>query len=261
MKTVLFNSDGTKKSQIDLPKIFETKIREDIVAKYFEAEKISQPYSIKDRAGLRHAAFGKISHKRHDWKGQYGRGMSRIPRKTMYRHGTQFYWVGANMPGTRGGRRAHPPIGIGKEKKLNKKEIKIAFNSAYAATANFDFIKSRYLSIQKIDSAPIIIESLPNKTKELSNSLKNIFANNYELVFKNKVVRAGVGKRRNRKYKSNAGALIVVAKDENKRFKGIEIKSIDELKIADFCPLGRLTIYTKKALDELAKETREENKK
>jgi len=106
MKATLYNSEGTKKSTVDLPKIFETRIREDIVAKYFESDKFIQPYAAKLKAGMRQSASGTISHKRHDWKGHYGRGISRIPRKTMWRRGTQFFWVGANAPGTRGGRKA-----------------------------------------------------------------------------------------------------------------------------------------------------------
>jgi len=251
MKTTLFDKSGKKKSEVELPKIFNTKIREDIVLKYFEADKFVQPYSHDPRAGRKHSASGTISHKRHDWKGHYGRGISRIPRKTMSRRGTQFVWVGAEASSTRGGRRVHGPKGIGAETKINKKEIKLAMNSAFAATADKDCIIARYGSLDKISIAPIIIESIPEKTKDLKLTLESAFAESKELVFKKKSVRAGKGKSRGRKYKSNAGALIVVGKDEEKRFKGIEIKSIDEVTIADLYPLGRLTVYTQKAIAEL----------
>jgi large subunit ribosomal protein L4e len=254
MKAVLFDSQGNKKGEITLPGIFNTKIREDIVHKYFEADKFIQPYAPNERAGLRQSAAGKISHKRHDWKGHYGKGMSRMPRKTMWRRGTQFYWVGANVPGTRGGRRAHPPRGYLLRKKINKKEIEIALNSVFAATAFKEYALKRYPKIKKIDSLPSIIESLPNKTSALIELLKKIFGENFELAIKNKIVRAGKGKLRGRKYKSNAGALIVVGKEENKKFRGFDIKSLDETKISDLYPLGRLTIFTKKALEELSKE-------
>ena len=256
MKANLFSSEGMKKSQIELPKIFETNIREDIVLKYFEADKVVQPYSPKEGAGLRQSAMGQVSHKRHDWKGQYGRGMSRIARKTMSRRGTQFYWVAANVPSTRGGRKAHPPKGIGREKKINKKEVKLAFNSAFAATAQKEYVLKHYPNSVNFDSLPLVIESLPAKTKELVKTLRNIFSENSDFLFKRKEVRAGKGKRRGRKYKTNAGALIVVGKDENNKIKGISIKHIDEIKISDLYPLGRVTIYTKKALEELSKEAR-----
>ncbi|MFH1425748.1 MAG: 50S ribosomal protein L4 [archaeon] len=254
MKSQLYTSKGEKKSQIDLPKIFSTKVRADLVQKYFEADKFVQPYSPKKDAGMRQSASGTISHKRHDWKGHYGRGIARVPRKTMWRRGTQFMWVGANAPGTRGGRRTHPPKGIGKEKKINKKEIKLAFNSAFAATANPDFIIKRYSTLSKIDSVPAIVESLPNKTKDLLTLLKTIFKENIKLIIKNKTTRAGKGKARGRKYKSNAGVLIITAKDEKTKLKGFDIKQQDEITIADLYPIGRLTVYTEKAIKELSKE-------
>jgi len=263
MKAQLFDSKGGKKTQIELPELFTTKIREDMVLKYFEADKFKQPNSLDPEAGKKHSASGKIRHRRHRWGSHYGRGIARLPRKTLWRRGTQFYWIGAEVSGTRGGRVAHPPKGIGKEKKINKKEIKLAMNSAMAATASKDFVVSRYVSLDKIDAVPAIIESLPEKTKALIESLRKIFGNAFDLVLKKKTVRAGIGKRRNRKYKSNAGLLLVVGKDEKAKFSGIDVRSTDNVTIADFVPLGRLTLYTKKALEELEgkKESKKEAKK
>jgi large subunit ribosomal protein L4e len=251
MKATLFDSSGNKKGTIELPKVFETRVREDIAAKYFEVNKFIQPYSPQFRAGLRQVATGSISHKRHDWKGHYGRGISRAPRKTMWRRGTQFFWVGANVPGARGGRKAHAPLGIGKEKKMNQKEIALAFSSAYAATANADFVKKRYASLDKISEVPFVIESLPTKTKALRELLGKILGENFSVAFKVKKVRSGKGKARGRKYKSSAGVLIVTSKNENKKLKGVDMKSPSEVKISDLYPLGRLTIYTKQSLAEI----------
>lgn len=255
MKATLFSSNGEKKSQVELPKVFETPIREDIVSKYFEVSRLveKQVYSAKYRAGLRQVATGSISHKRHDWKGHYGKGISRAPRKTMYRRGTQFFWVGANVPGTRGGRKAHAPKGYLYDKKINGKEVKLAFASAFAATANPALIVSRYASLGKVAEAPFVIESLPTKTKALKETISKIFSDKVSLALKEKSIRAGKGKSRGRKYKSNAGVLIVVAKDEPKSLKGFDIKSLQEVKISDLYPLGRLTLYTQKALAELSK--------
>jgi large subunit ribosomal protein L4e len=172
----------------------------------------------------------------------------------MWRRGTQFFWVAVNAPGTRQGRKAHPPKGIGKEKKTNKKEIKIAINSAFAATASPFYITSRYSSIEKIDSVPYVISSLPTKTKDLIHLIKTLFKNNSQLAFKNKKQRAGKGKIRGRRYKSNAGALIIVSKDEKQKFSGIDIKTTDKITISDLYPLGRLALYTQKALEDLNRE-------
>ncbi len=121
MKATLFDSKGQKKSDLELPAFFNTSARDDVVAKYVEVQKfvVRQPYSSYEEAGKRHSASGTISHKRHEWKGHYGKGISRTPRKTMYRRGTQFFWIGAEVSHTRGGRMAHPPQGIYAHRKIN----------------------------------------------------------------------------------------------------------------------------------------------
>jgi len=251
MKAQLFSVKGEKKSDIELPEIFNSPIREDIALKSFEVEKEYQPYSPYEEAGKRHVAAGTISHRRHKWKGAYGKGISRVPRKRMWRRGTQFYWVGAEVSSARGGRRAHPPKGIYSPRKINKNEAKIAINSAIASTANKDYIIKRYSSLKDIKSAPLVIESLPDKSKEAFESLQKMFGDLFYLVLKNKVVRPGKGKARGRKYKSNAGLLLVCSKDENVKIKGIDVRKSNNLKIGDLYPLGRLTVYTQKALSEL----------
>ena len=117
--------NGQAKKIIELPKFFENEIREDIVSKVLEAKKRQQPYSPSPVAGNQASASGKIKHHRHVWKSQYGRGMSRIPRKALSRKGSQFNWVGATVPNTRGGRRAHPPkvISMINTNKINKKDV------------------------------------------------------------------------------------------------------------------------------------------
>ena len=51
MKTEVYDIHGKKAKEIELPKIFSEKIREDIVAKVLEAKKIKQPYSPSPMAG------------------------------------------------------------------------------------------------------------------------------------------------------------------------------------------------------------------
>tara|TARA_Y100000034_G_scaffold63843_2_gene77193 strand:- start:15215 stop:16006 length:792 start_codon:yes stop_codon:yes gene_type:complete len=262
MKSTLYTSEGKKKSSLDLPKLFDIQIRSDLVDKYLQATKflLTQAYSPDPKAGRKHSASGTISHKRHDWKGHYGRGISRIPRKTMWRRGTQFYWVGAEVSSARGGRRVHGPKLIKRLRKINKKEIQLAMNSALASTASQDFVASRYSSLEKAPEIPMVIESLPQKTKSLVLALKSIFPNLDSLIFKNKTVRAGKGKLRGRKYKSSAGLLIITAPEEKTKLSGFDIQSTDSLTIQDLYPLGRLTLYTQKAIDSLEQKPKEEKK-
>ena len=72
-----------------------------------------------------------------------------------------------------------------------------------------------------------------------------------EAVLKKKRVRAGKGKLRGRKYKSNAGLLFVKGKTEKIKLRGVDIISVGNVSISDLYPLGRLTVYTEKALEEL----------
>ena len=255
MKATIYNLSGHKKGETELPEIFRNKIREDIVLKLFEAERFSakQRYSPFKEAGKRHSASGTISHRRHEWKGHYGKGISRVPRKTMWRRGTQFYWIGAEAASTRGGRRAHPPRVDRREGKINKKEKIIAMHSAFAATAHENYILKRYSSLDKLNiKFPIIIESANKiKTKEFIKFLQNLLGEMFNLAIKRKSIRAGKGKSRGRKYKSNAGILLIMGKDENMKMTGIDIKKTNEVNVMDLYPLGRLTIYTEKALEEL----------
>src|SRR3989344_5634817 len=138
MKATLYDVKGVKKSDIELPSVFATPLREDLVMKYVEAERYATKhrYGTYKEAGKRHSASGTISHRRHEWKGHYGKGISRVPRKSMWRRGTQFYWVGAEVSNTRGGRRAHPPKVDRRGMKVNQKEQRLAFASAFASTVH-----------------------------------------------------------------------------------------------------------------------------
>ncbi|HLC53082.1 MAG TPA: 50S ribosomal protein L4 [Candidatus Nanoarchaeia archaeon] len=255
MKSTLYDSKGSKKSEIELPEIFSTPLRQDLVMKYAEAEKYSNRhrYGSYAEAGKRHSASGTISHRRHEWKGHYGKGISRVPRKAMWRRGTQFYWVGAEVSNTRGGRRAHPPKGQWPERKINSKEKGLAWRSALAATADKDRMRARYASLGPSINAtlPAVIESLPKKAKEIHAAVAAIFGTMASLATKEKQVRAGKGKRRNRKYKENAGVLIITSAHEKNTCASLEIKQVSELEIGDFYPLGRLALYTQKSLEEV----------
>ena len=255
MKAQIYDSSGKKKAEMTLPALFGRPVREDIVAKYVESSRTWQPHSLDPRAGRRSSASGILKHRRHAWKGQYGKGISRVPRKIIWRRGTQFNWVGAEVSGTRGGRRVHGHKLLRRPRKINLKEIKIAFASALAATAMNKYIEKRYSTIKSGLELPLIVERFDLKGKNAIELLKKITGNAFPIVLKHRSVRAGKGKGRGRTYKSNAGLLIITGNGERLDVPGVEIKSLSSVEIGDLYPLGRLTLYTEKAIQELGEET------
>ena len=260
MKTNILDINGQVKSSIELPKAFDREIREDIVAKVLEAKKRQQPYAPSPVAGKQHSAKGKIVHRRHVWRSGYGRGQSRVPRKIFSQKGSQFNWEAAEVPFARGGMRAHPPkiLSMLNFRKINKKELKIAFESALSATANGKEIVKKYSSLEgkKIENVPFVVESKIStlKVKELLESLKNILGQDlFKLAIQKRSVRSGKGKMRGRKYKSNAGLLLVLGKDEKLKTNAFDVVQVNSLNITDLAKggLGRLTIYTENAIKEL----------
>jgi large subunit ribosomal protein L4e len=262
MKSKILDVNGKEKGSIDLPKCFSGEIREDIVAKVLEVEKTKQPYAPSPVAGKQHSARGKIKHLRHVWKSGYGRGRSRIPRKIMRRSGSQFVQVGAGIPSVRGGMRAHPPkvLSMINTKKINKKEMKIAFVSALSATTDEKKLIGKYERIErKTKELPLIVENkiVSLKAKDLISSLKKILGEKlFDVALKKKSVRSGRGKMRGRKYKSNAGALLVIGEKEKLKTNAIEVKNAKRLNVSDLAKggLGRLTIYTEDAIKNLGEK-------
>ena len=73
MKAQILDIDGKKIKEITTT-LFEEPIREDLIYKIVEADKMKYPSSPKLYAGMDRSASGKIRRKRHTWKSGYGRG-------------------------------------------------------------------------------------------------------------------------------------------------------------------------------------------
>ncbi len=266
MKVPILSVEGKKIKDIELPEFFSWQIREDIIKKIERVKKLreKQPYSNSVLAGNKASASGKIKHRRNKWKTSYGHGISRVPRKIFWRRGDRFYWQGATISGTRGGRRAHPPKLKAEKKKINKKEKLFALKIALAATSNQELLKKRYQTLNKktIPKLPIIVESriLQFKTKEFFSSLKKILNELYNVALQKRKIRAGKGKLRGRKYKKSKGMLLVLGNNEKYKIQGIEIKQADKLGVKDLAlgEPGRLVVYTEnsiKTLENLGKKS------
>jgi large subunit ribosomal protein L4e len=175
MKAKVYTLKGEELKSIDLPKQFEEPLHTDLIKRaVLEIQSGKrQPYGVSPEAGQR--ASAKVSRRRRNYRGAYGKGISRVPRKVMWRRGTNLAFVGAFAPGTVGGRKAHPPkaekIWI---KKMNKKERRKAIRSAISATINPSLVKENHKLPERY---PLVIEdSFENlkKTREVKQALLNL---------------------------------------------------------------------------------------
>jgi large subunit ribosomal protein L4e len=263
MRLKLVATNGTASHEVELPEQFSEEIREDLVKKAVLAIQNNrrQAYGSFEDAGDRHASW--VSKRRRDWRGSYGKGISRVPRKVLNRRGSQFYWVGAQAPGTVGGRRAHPPRSYKAwDWKLNVKEKRKAIRSAMAATVHKDIVAKRGHLVP--ESYPFIIDDAfeqIHKTKELEAALSKMgFEKELERVSVSKV-RAGRGKLRGRSTKQKKSVLFVVSNTEKlsraaENLPGIDVINVRKLNAESLAPgghLGRATLYTHKSIEELRK--------
>ena len=264
MKVAIHDTSNNKVGDIDLPPQFSEVVRDDIILRAVLTMQSHQrqPYAAHDTAGKRSSA--KLSRRRKNYRGSYGIGISRVPRKILTRRGTRMNWVGAFAPGTVGGRRAHPPK-TSKiwDKKINDKERRKAIRSAIAATMSKPKVEERGHQIP--NNFPFIIDTAfenTTKTKEATEILNKLgFTEELERVSEKKV-RVGRGKARDRKYKRKIGMLVVAANTTNlmkslSNIPGIDIVEVKNLNAELLAPggkPGRLTIWTKSAIEQLQKE-------
>jgi len=255
-KIQILDINGKKAKEIETT-LFEGQIRQDIIQKIAEVQKHGQPYSPSYLAGNQTSASGNVLHTRHDWKSDRGKGISRVPKKRMSDKGERFTWVGAVIPGTRGGRRAHPPKILARPKSINKKEMKKGFLSALAMVASEKLVKEKYSRFDETDvkiNLPLVLESkiLSLKTKDFLASLKSILGGYFDIALQEKSIRPGIAGMRNRKYKKTAGILLVIGNREEKKFNGIDIIPAKELKIGDLVSNGaRLILFTEQSIKDL----------
>ncbi|MBS3098171.1 50S ribosomal protein L4 [Candidatus Woesearchaeota archaeon] len=257
MKLKVYSLEKTESGEIELPSQFDEEFRPDLIKRAFIVIQNNkrQPYGAKEDAGKRASAV--LSRRRHDYRGSYGHGISRVPRKIMSRRGERMNWVGAFAPGTVGGRRAHPPKSEKNWKKdINKKERRKAIRSSISATILSETVKKRGHIIP--NNYPFIIESkieAIEKTKDVKKILEK-FELKKELDRIKKKIRPGKGTRRGRKYRINKGPLFVVSKKCNlinaaANIAGVDVTEVKNLNVELLAPganAGRLTLWTDSAI-------------
>ncbi|MBI4095427.1 MAG: 50S ribosomal protein L4 [DPANN group archaeon] len=265
MKVQIYKTSGEKTSEIELPFQFSEPVREDLIKRAALAIRagMRQLYGTDPEAGTRQGR--PTSKRRHRYTTTYGRGWSRIRRKAMMHRGTQFQWVGAFVALAVKGRAAFPPSSDRIfAQKINKTENRKAIRSAIAATSALDFVSKKH-AVTGLKTLPIVVENdFENfkKSKDVLLAFEKLgLANEIERCSEKKI-RAGKGKNRGRKYVTKAGPLIVVSKacqlqSAAASLPGIEValvKSLNAYLLAPGAQAGRLTIWTKSAIETLGKE-------
>ncbi|MEA2053624.1 MAG: 50S ribosomal protein L4 [Candidatus Thermoplasmatota archaeon] len=249
MKAKVYGMDGKVVDEISLPSDFSEGFRPDIIRKAVNVMRANrrQPYGVEETAGKKHPM--------EPWSP--GRGVSRVPRLTQGRRAVF-------MPGTVGGRVAHPPKPEKNwGKKINKKEMALARKSALSTLAIEEIVKKRGHVFEEGLSLPVVVENdfeKLDKTKNVIDTMKKIGVyTDVERAKKGRHIRAGKGKLRGRKYKIPKSLLIVV-KDKEKIKKaagnliGVDIITPEEINVEHLAPggdAGRLTVFTVDAIKSM----------
>jgi large subunit ribosomal protein L4e len=265
MKVAIKDTNNKELGSTQLPEQFSEEYRPDLIVRSVLSLQANArtPYGAKATAGKR--ASAELSRRRRKYRGSYGFGISRVPRKILSRNGTRFNWVGAFAPGTVGGRRAHPPKPTKDwSQKINKTENRKAIRSALAATLNKELVAARGHKVPK--DYPFLIgddfEAIA-KTKDAVAALEKLDLGLELERSAQKKIRAGKGTMRNRKYKKKTGPLLVVSKKDTALAKGarnvpgIDVVVVDELNTQILAPgthAGRITLFTQSAIARLAEE-------
>ncbi|HKU33652.1 MAG TPA: 50S ribosomal protein L4 [Candidatus Nitrosotalea sp.] len=258
MKAPVLSVSGAKDGEVELPLVFSTPIRTDLIHKaYVHLES----HSFQRQGRYPNAGMDVVAESNSPPTGHHAARVARMRGGGGGRQGQ-----GGGVAMVRKGRQAHPPNSDKViYKLLNKKENMLALCSAIAATSSASFVKLRGHKVDKIESFPIIvsdsIESV-SKSKELSKVLDSLHISQDVSRLESRLKRrSGKPQLRGRSTKVGKSILFVV-KDAKKLAKasssipGVDVVEAKNLSVIDLAPGAkpiRLTAYSKGALDEIAK--------
>ncbi len=249
-KLKIFDLDGKPTKDIDLPEVFNTPVRKDIVRRAFLAAEANrkQPKGQYEMAGKRTSAVSR----------GVGLGIARVPR---LKTGDRAAFAPFTVKG-----RITQPTRVEKiiTEGVNRKERRLALQSAIAATASPTLVRERGHEVAGAAQIPLIV--VDDIQTIARTSQLNIFMAKVGLLpdiqrVKNGISRrAGKGKFRGRTHKKGKGPLIVVSGDEGisraaRNLPGVEVTRVNTLTIRQLAPgshVGRLTVYSESALTEIA---------
>ncbi len=251
-QTNVYSVRGGVAGTVDVPAAFETPYRPDIIKKAVLAAAANgrQPYGPSKESGMRHAVSTR------------GKGTGSARNQRIHGLGKA-----GESPNNVSGRRAHPPVPERKwEQKVNKKEAKIARQSALAATACAECVKARGHQFDDSVSFPVVVEDEFKDLKTTADVIE-VFEKigigyDVERAKEGRKIRAGRGKMRNRRYRTPVSVLIVVSDEERgapifksaANIPGVTVEEVKTLNTSILAPggdAGRLTVYTKSAIEAI----------
>jgi large subunit ribosomal protein L4e len=256
MKTEVVGLDGKSAGKIDVPQVFSTQLRPDLVKRAFwlVGSHGFQPQGRDPMAGERTSAETHSP--------PTGTGRSRIPRVKGERYSRG--GLAGGVASVVKGRLAHPS----KSEKviymsINRKERRLATDSAIAYTASLDAVKARGHRVKKLELPLVVTDEIETveKTSELMSFLEKVeLEEELKRVDEGSKRRTGKSALRGRVYRTRVGPLIVVTNDRGVGkaacgIPGIEVARVDSLSVLDLAPggvPGRLTLWTESALGTLS---------
>ncbi|MEE9585669.1 MAG: 50S ribosomal protein L4 [Nitrososphaerales archaeon] len=256
METDLLNLKGEAKGKVDLPKIFSTPFRPDLIHRVYVALSTHslQPQGRDPEAGERTSA--------ESWG--VGRGAARMAR--VKGGGTGRANKAAGVASVVGGRIPHPPRSEKRiRKEVNRKERRLAIASAIAATVERQIVSLRGHQVADVKSFPVVLVDNVEKISKTSE-LRDLFrvlnlSDDVERSARVRKARSGKSRMRGRTIRSGRGPLIVVAEDKGigkavDNLPGVECVLARDLTVTDLAPgshPGRLVVWSESALGALPK--------
>jgi large subunit ribosomal protein L4e len=245
MKATVYSIEGKALKQIDLPAVFESPKREDLVkrAVLSEESRLYQPKGSYRFAGLETSA--RYRGRKEDFGTVKNKGIPHLPHEVLPKG--QLGKV-KRVPHAVKGRRAHPPKAQKNTVELiNKKEHSRALASALSFSADRETVCRRVHSDIGV-SIPIVLESNFEKLGKAKDVRKVLDALNLGKLL-DKARRNGT-----------RSALVVISAGPVKKaaanLPGVDVVRASELSVKDLAPgthPGRLTLFSESAIPEIAK--------
>jgi len=244
MKVPVLSLENEKIDEIDLPKVFDTPVKPEVIRRAVIAQQSHdfQPQGRDPLAGKRNTALSRGT----------GHGQARLPR--LKQSGKADFAVQAV-----GGHQSTPPMSQKVTvKRINKKERRLAIRSGIAASADMKIVAARGHNIAGVTQLPLVLDDTledVQKTKEVEDIFIKIGVWADVERADRKGTRAGRGNMRGRGKKIGKGPLIIISEDKGitkaaRNLPGVDVTVLRNLNAELLAPganPGRLVVWAKSA--------------